>query len=422
MEGAGIHTGKKAVIKLFPAPAFTGIVFIRVDLEGKPVIPVTAENVKFQVRRTSIGVDNAEVHTVEHFLAALYGLGIDNLRVEVNGPEIPAGDGSAAWFLERLKKAEIQTLDYDRPLFALPAPIAIQEGDSSICAIPYDKGLRLSYTLDYSSFGLLPQYVSFNYSQEAFEKSLGGARTFCFKQEVERLRNDEGLGQGASYENTLVIENGQPIQNSFRFPDELARHKMLDLLGDLSMLSFDLCASIVAVKSGHYLNSKLAARLKEVYSAQESQKLGFDIKQIQNILPHRYPFLLVDRVVEFEPGKRIVGIKNVTMNEEFFQGHFPGQPVMPGVLQVEAMAQVGGLLMLKELKASGRIAYLSTVRDMKFRKPVVPGDQLRIEVRAVKLKKRFGQVTARATVDGKPVAEGDINFALVDNEEQDQEQ
>ncbi|MBI4341544.1 MAG: bifunctional UDP-3-O-[3-hydroxymyristoyl] N-acetylglucosamine deacetylase/3-hydroxyacyl-ACP dehydratase [Candidatus Omnitrophica bacterium] len=426
IHGVGIHTGVSVSLRLLPAPADAGIVFVRTDLPHRPAIPVKSAqmvDVDKSVRRTTLSKDGVVVQTVEHFMAALWGAGIDNAYVEVTGPEVPGLDGSAIQFLEQFRAAGTTAQELPRRYVILREPIHVEDGEASITLVP-DRTLRVSYLLNYPHPLLKSQMVTFAQDgADLFAQTIAPARTFCLKEEAEALRA-AGFGKGANFDNTLVLDERGVMNNTLRFEDECARHKVLDLLGDLYLLGAHLRARVIAIRSGHPLNVKL---LKKLTQAMEQWKIGslqsassevmvgpqLDITQIEKILPHRYPFLLVDRVTELTE-TRAVGIKCVTINDYFFRGHFPGRPVMPGVLMIEAMAQVAGIIMLNKQENLGKFAYFMAVDKVKFRKPVVPGDVLVLEAELGKLRSRTGTVAARALVEGKVVCEGELMFALSD--------
>ena len=421
LAGVGLHTGKASTIRLLPAPAGHGVVFVRTDLPDRPRIPADVDFVDTSGRRTSIRFEGAEVHTVEHLLAALHSLRIDNAVVEIDGPELPGLDGSALPFVEAVRAAKPCDVEAPRKEFQLLTPLAVSTpgGESSIVALPAERGLAFSYTLDYSENPFVgAQYYAIRLSESAFVNEIAPARTFCMEAEAAALRQ-AGLGQGATYENTLVFGDKGPIENRLRFPDEPVRHKVLDLIGDFFMLNLDLSARIVATKAGHELNTLMVrALLQHVRDTEIAEGLRrdstIDIREILRILPHRYPFLLIDRVIEIEGLKRAVGIKNVTINEPFFQGHWPQAPIMPGVLIVEAMAQLAGVLLFRKLDNTNKLAVLLSIDKVKLRRSVVPGDQLRIEAEALKVRSRSARVHCRATVEGKLACEAQINFMLTD--------
>jgi len=419
ISGAGIHTGENVTLKIKPARPDHGVVFVRTDLPGKPAIPADVSSVAYRQRCTALKKDDAEVQTTEHLLAAIHGLGIDNLSIEIDGVELPNVDGSAAPFLQKLKEAGIVEQKAQKRIFAVQQPIAVSEGEITLVALPSEDGLTISFTMDYDIPSLRSQYLSLRITPETFESELASARTFCLSREVEELQK-AGLGKGATYQNTLVVNEKGVVNTHLRYPDEFVRHKMLDLIGDLFLLNFSLQAHIISNKSGHPTNVKLVKALVEEITRIEAEETGeketsLGIREIQKILPHRYPFLLIDRVIELDGYKRAVGIKNVTFNETFFQGHFPGQPIMPGVLIFEALAQLSGVLLLRKMENAGKMAVLLSIDKARIRKTVVPGDQLVLEAVATKVKRRTGQVNARAMVDGKVVAEAQIRCMLVDN-------
>lgn len=420
INGIGLHTGEEVTVRFKPADPDTGVTFIRLDLEDQPRIPAHIDNVSRRLRRTSLRKEGAEIQTVEHLLAALAGLRIDNLEVELTGKEIPGVDGSALPFIEKLSQAGIMDQRVPKKCFTLESPVSVKNGESSLVALPSPEGLSISYTLDYRNAPFLrPQYLDVEITPEFFEEGLAPARTFCLESEVEDLKR-EGLGKGATPQNTLVVGESGVKENELRFSDEFVRHKVLDLLGDLFLLNMDLQAHILATKSGHSDNLELVKKILNVIQDMETQGLihrdtGLDIREIQRILPHRFPFLLIDRVISLEGFKRAVGIKNVTINEQFFQGHWPGQPIMPGVLHLEAMAQLAGVLLLRKLENTGKLAVLTSIDKVRLRRAVVPGDQLRLEAEAIKVKTRSGYVYTRATVNGELVAEAWMKFMMVDS-------
>ncbi len=425
MEGIGLHTGHKVRMTVKTSEADRGIDFVRTDLSHRPVIRAQTSNVlldKSLPRCTSIGVRDAEIHTVEHLMAAFYGLGIDNAVVEINGDEVPGLDGSSLDFLSAFKKAGVRELDRDKRYFAVKEPIWAEKNGASISVQPADD-FKISYILDYDHPFLKTQFFSLEPSAELFEKEIAPSRTFCLDKEAEELRKN-GLGLGANYQNTLVITPDGVKDNVLRYENEFARHKILDFIGDLYLFGQPILGHVVAVKSGHRLNRMLLTRIaeqQEKYSAREAVKTQvslsdpkLDIDGIMRVLPHRFPFLFVDRIIELEKGKRVVGIKNVTINDYFFKGHFPTRPVMPGVIMVEAMAQAGGIAVLTDEKNDGKLAFFMGANNVKFRKIVHPGDQLVLEAEVMRNKSRIAQIQARAKVEGQVVAEAEMTFSFTD--------
>ncbi len=422
LAGVGLHSGAEARIVLRPAEVGAGIRFVRTDLTDEPEVRVDGQYLKTRERRTCLSHGGADVFTVEHLLAALSGMQVDNVEIRIDGEEPPGMDGSAREFVEAIRRAGTVEQRESRSRFTVKEPIYVREGESSIVALPGDGGLSIDYHLDFpDGVGMLSatrQTVSFKLAPESFERDVAPCRTFVFEHEVEPLVA-AGLGKGANYKNTLVIGPSGVKDNSLRCDDELPRHKILDLIGDLSVVGIDLDAHVIATRSGHSLNMKLVQRLREAIETAEDRgefahDTGLEIREILNLLPHRYPFLLIDRVIELEGFQRAVGIKNVSFNEPFFQGHWPGQPIMPGVLQLEAMAQLAGVLLLRKLENTGKLAVLWSIDKVKLRGAVVPGDQLRIEVDTIRSKPNLGHVQARCKVAGKLMAEAQLKFTLID--------
>ncbi len=415
VTGVGLHSGESCTVTFRPAPPDSGIVFVRVDLPGEPVIPSHPDHLCQRMRRTALAVGDVEVHTCEHFLSAAYGLGIDNLRVELDKVEFPGLDGSARDFVELLRGAGIVEQGVERQVFEVTEPVSVSDGRTSLIALPWKGGLKITYTLDDHGGALGgAQVVEVELTEQGFAEHIAPARTFCLKKEVEMLRA-AGLGKGANYENTCVYDGTQVVGTTLRFPDEAARHKVLDLVGDLAHGRRRLHAHIIAVRSGHRENMLLVQELNRRIAAAERPRVVLDIKQILDLLPHRFPMLLVDRVIEYEAGKRIVGLKAVTMNEPFFQGHFPGTPVLPGVLQLEAMAQTGAImLMLNEEAGSKRLPYFMSMDKVKFRRAVGPGDVLRIEIDVLRLRNRMSACQAKTFVDGQLCCEAEIRSVMME--------
>ena len=426
LKGIGLHTANKVNMVFKPAEPDTGINFIRVDLPGKPVIKASVEYLlpaERSPRRTSIGKDSAEVQTIEHLMAALAGLGIDNLIIELDNQEVPGLDGSSLNFVEHLIKSGIKEQEKEKQYFTVREPICIEEDGSSIVVAP-STGFKISYTLNYNHPLLKAQFLALEINDQMFQADLASARTFCLEEEADCLQR-QGLGLGANYENTLVVGKNGVIKNKLRYDDEFIRHKMLDLLGDFYLLGQSIKGHVIALRSGHSLNLKAVKRLQQQKQRYMVAAVGsgtsvpvsgqqLDINAIKKILPHREPFLFVDQIIRLEKGKCATGIKNVTINDYFFKGHFPQRPVMPGVIIIEAMAQVGGVMMLSSEENQGKLAFFLSVNNAKFRKTVVPGDRLVLEVVAGKIKSKTGQVHGKAYVDEKLVAEADLMFALVD--------
>ena len=418
-QGVGLHTGRAVEVTLRPAEPDTGIVFVRTDLNPTPRVHATVESVRSDgARQTAVVVGDGMVRTIEHLMATLHGLGIDNAMIEVDGEELPGLDGSAREYVEKINRVGLVEQGRERHFIEIQEPFYVDYGDQSLIVLPAPN-LTVSYTLSYRHQDLADQFLSLRILPEIFEREIAPARTFCLKEEAQLLLA-KGFGKGANFENTLVFERNQPIENSLRFADEACRHKMMDLLGDLYLLGGFLKGHVIATRSGHSLNLEL---VRKIFMAQPKRKSSppeisstLNVAAIQKILPHRYPFLFVDRIENLEPGKRAIGYKRVSMSDYYFQGHFPGHPVMPGVLIMEAMAQVGGVVMLSMPENQGKIAYFMSVDYCKFRQTVVPGDELRIEVEVLRCRAKTGQCEGRAFVGDKLVCEAGVKFAIVDRE------
>jgi UDP-3-O-[3-hydroxymyristoyl] N-acetylglucosamine deacetylase/3-hydroxyacyl-[acyl-carrier-protein] dehydratase len=411
LDGRGVHTGESATLTFRPGEPGGGVVFERADLPGRPRIPATLDAVQEVDRRTALARGDASVATVEHVLAAVLAHEIDDLVIELTGPEAPIGDGSAAPFFEALAQAGIVQHGGTARMLSVTAPLAVREGDASYLAARHD-GLRLTVTIEWDHPAVRRQSGCWDISPQGFAADLAPARTFGFAAEAEALR-ERGLGYGASAANTIVLSETGVEGTTLRWPDEFVRHKALDVLGDLALLGARCRADIVAFRPSHRGNVALARALLRAATPTAPPVMG--IERMLGILPHRYPMLLVDRIVEIEPGRRIVGIKNVTINEPFFQGHFPGHPIMPGVLIVEAMAQVGGMLLLGGVpEADTKLVYFMSIHGVKFRRPVVPGDQLRLELEMLQLRGKTCKMRGVGYVDGKAVAEAEMMARVVE--------
>jgi UDP-3-O-[3-hydroxymyristoyl] N-acetylglucosamine deacetylase/3-hydroxyacyl-[acyl-carrier-protein] dehydratase len=434
--GVGLHSGNRVSMTFLPAPPNTGVRFRRLDLEGKPEIEARVENVVENNRSTTLAKGNTRIHTVEHVLATFAGYGIDNAIVELDANEPPIADGSSREYCKMIDTAGIVAQDERRETYTPTAPIELEMGETVMTLFP-DEVFKITCTSS-DKQGRFTQFYSVELSPQTWERDLAHARTFCFYEEIAFLINN-GLIKGGSLENAVVIRDDAVLTTEpLRYPEEFVRHKILDIVGDLSLLGQPIHGHLVAVKPSHAANCELVRRIaaqvrKPLVAAQlftpppsppkmapapdsaparSAQQDGeLDIQGVMKYLPHRYPFLMVDRVTKIE-GTRVTAIKNVSANEPYFQGHFPGHPIMPGVLQLEAIAQVAGLLMVKHIETEGQIAYFMSAEDVKWRKPVRPGDVLVIEVELVKSRGKIGKAKGICKVAGEIVSEADVTFML----------
>ena len=410
LEGVGLHLGEPVRLTFAPAPAGSGVRFRRVDVPDAPAIPAHVDHAVQVERRTQIGRGDAAFHTVEHVLAAIVGEEIDDLLIELDANEPPIMDGSAKPFVTALEQAGIVegggTVEY----LELRSPVRVVDGDASYDARPAGR-LSLNITIDFPHPLIGRQTGSYEVSRSTFVRDLAGARTFGFVREVEQLRA-MGLIRGATTENAVVLDDDGLVDATLRWPDEFLRHKALDCVGDLALAGRRVRAHVTAIKPSH---RGTVALVREMINSAAKETRMFDINDIMKVLPHRYPFLFVDRVLEMEEKKRIVAIKNVTMNEPFFQGHFPGHPIMPGVLIIEAMAQVGGFLLMGLVDdPHTKVVYFISLDNVRFRRPVRPGDQLRFECEVTQLRGATCKMHGIARVDGEIAAEADMGAMVRD--------
>jgi UDP-3-O-[3-hydroxymyristoyl] N-acetylglucosamine deacetylase/3-hydroxyacyl-[acyl-carrier-protein] dehydratase len=379
-------------------------VFVRVDRPGCPRTPALVERAVLAERRTQLGDGDDALHTVEHVLSAVVALDIDDLVIEMDAPEPPVMDGSAAAFVDALTAAGRVESPARASVLRLARPVRVVDGESVYEAHPCDR-LQVDVTIEFPHALIGRQQISLTPTAETFRRELAGARTFGFVHEVQALQA-KGLIQGASTANAVVLDADGLVETSLRWPDEFVRHKALDCVGDLALAGRRVAARIVAFRPSHR-GTVLLVREMLRHAIEERNVYG--IEDIMKVLPHRYPFLLVDRILEIEPNRRVVGLKNVTINEPFFQGHFPGHPIMPGVLIIEAMAQVGGMLLLGSLEQpESKVVYFMSLDKVKFRRPVKPGDQLIFELDVVQIRGMVCKMHGVAKVDGEVVAEAEM--------------
>ncbi len=419
VSGRGLFTGCDSKAVFLPAPAGHGVVFVRTDLQRPVRMPAVVQHVTKRTRRSTLRSGADSIETIEHCMAAVAGLGIDNIQIDVSGGELPGMDGSCRPFVEALEAAGIVEQNIERQYLRITEPVEVTDGSGTLLAAPPSGDeCYIIFDLDYGTGSPIKRQL-FSYTLGPdFSREIAPARTFVLEEEAQMLRS-RGMGLHLAPGDVLVVGEKGPIGTDFRFIDECVRHKILDLIGDLYLLGCPIRGRIVAYKSGHTLNHALVRRLRSMLEAQRTGALSktapvMDIRTIAKILPHRYPMLLVDRVIEMDGDRRAVGIKNVTFNEPFFQGHYPGQPVMPGVLIVEAMAQLSGLLLAHKLEHTGKIALLMSLDKVKVRRPVVPGDQLVLEAENIRVKARTGHVRSSARVGDQLAAEAIIKFMIVD--------
>ncbi|MEP7001363.1 MAG: UDP-3-O-acyl-N-acetylglucosamine deacetylase [bacterium] len=410
VSGVGLHLGIVCELRFLPALSGTGIRFQRRDLPGAAPIPALAAHAVLTERRTQLGEQPNAVDTVEHVLAAVAALEIDDLLISLDGPEPPIMDGSAGPFFEALRSAGVARHPGFLPTARLTAPVRLEVGESVYEAFPSEH-LELDVSIEFPHRLIGAQRFSTRVTTDSFARELAFARTFGFVREVEPLRA-RGLIKGASTQNAVVLDDDGVVENTLRSPDEFVRHKLMDCVGDLALAGVRIKARIVAHKPSHR-GTVLFVRALQASLAQETQVLG--IEEIMQVIPHRYPFLLVDRIIEMDPPKRVVGIKNVTINEPFFQGHFPGHPIMPGVLIVEAMAQVGGMLLMGAVPdPANKVVYFTSLNNVKWRRPVKPGDQLRMELEMLQVRGPMCRMQGVAKVDGEIVCEAEMSAMVRD--------
>lgn len=431
ITGKSLHTGDEVTLTIKPAEADKGYLFRRVDLYGNPEIKPLSKQVTELVRNTTISDGNTKVHTIEHVLSALAGCGVDNAIIELNSSEPPICDGSARPFVNLIMEAEVILLDKERSFLEIDEPVSVTSGNRSMIALPYN-GFRVTCT-SADDRGVHVQHLSLEIDPESYIAQLAPARTFTLYEDIEELLK-LGKIRGGSLDSAIVIKGDQIMSKEpLRFEDEFVRHKILDIVGDLCLLGKPLKAHIIAVRPGHSLNSDLTAKILDSVAKKEKTKSGsftkqldrksyvmpdeteLDIRRVLDVLPHRFPFVMIDRVTSIDGDKSLTGIKNVSINEPFFTGHFPGHPVMPGVLQLEAMAQAAGILLLRRGSAEGKVAFFMSADKVKFRKPVVPGDQLEIIANLVKVRgNKIATAEVSCMVSGKVVSSASLMFAITE--------
>jgi len=423
LEGTSLHTGEKVTLTIKPAPEGHGFRFRRIDLPDQPFIKADVDKVQTVERATTLAEGSVKVHTVEHVISALTGMGVDNALVEMDANEPPIGDGSSLPFVEMIKTAGVIPQSVPRKVWEIREPIHQETADGSIITIVPARTFKVSVT-NVGPDGRFTQYFSTEVNPQTYEKEICAARTFVYYEDVKPLL-EKGLIKGGSLESAVVIRGNEIMSKEpMRFTNEFARHKALDIIGDLMLSGVRILGHVIAVKPGHGPNTKMAATLKSEYLRMRSMVRAefnlptgegvLDVNEVLKILPHRYPFLMVDRVVDCLNENKCVAIKNVTINEPYFIGHFPGHPIMPGVLQLEAMAQVSSVLMLRKPENAGKLGYFMSADNVKWRRPVLPGDTLFIESEIIKIRGSIGQTRCRCLVNGDVVSEAELKFLLLD--------
>jgi UDP-3-O-[3-hydroxymyristoyl] N-acetylglucosamine deacetylase/3-hydroxyacyl-[acyl-carrier-protein] dehydratase len=429
ISGKSLHTGEEVHLTLKPAPVGHGIVFQRMDLFGKPELKPLVDYVTDLVRSTTIADGHAKVNTVEHVLSALHGCGVDNVLVEMDASEPPILDGSAKHFVNLIQQAEPVEQDAEREYFVLEEPISVTRGASSIIALPHD-GFRVTCTST-DDRGIHTQHLSLDIDPETYVAQVAPARTFTIYEDIEELLK-LGKIKGGSLDSAIVIKGDKILSKEpLRFKEEFVRHKILDIVGDIVLVGMPIKAHFIAVRPGHALNAELSKVLRQKLldkikgskkaaakkpAVVDAPETVMDIRRVMDLLPHRYPFIMIDRVTDVPSDDELVALKNVTINEPYFQGHYPGRPVMPGVLQVEAMAQAAGLLLLRKLPVGdNKIAFFMSVDKVKFRQAVQPGDSIEIRVKIIKIRgNKIATATGECLVDGKTVSSAELMFMLAD--------
>ena len=428
IRGKSLHTGEEVSLTLKPALPDSGFLFRRTDLYGKPEIRPTCENISDLVRSTTITNGNAKVHTIEHVLSALVGCGIDNAEIELDASEPPIMDGSSRPFVNLIMEAEPVEQEAERKFIEITEPVSVTSGNRSIIALPYD-GFRVTCT-SADDRGIHVQHLSIDLDAESYVAQIAPARTFTIYEEIEELLKI-GKIQGGSLDSAIVIKGDKVLSKEpLRFDDEFVRHKILDIVGDFSLLGKRLKAHVIAVRPGHSLNSELVAKIIETSAGKKGktsvgsaprksivlpEETELDVRRVLDVLPHRFPFVLIDRVVAIDGDKSLTALKNVSVNEPFFPGHFPGHPVMPGVLQLEAMAQAAGILLLRKSSSEGKVAFFMSADKVKFRKPVVPGDQLIIVANLDRIRgNKIATAKVECKVGDQVVSSASLMFSIVD--------